>query len=81
MTAQVAAAYMGMPEDLFLAHFSKLGVKDGGLVFWAKFQLDQLIMSQYEYALAAPKGDALAQQYLKWASRRTRRPRDQLTEE
>ncbi|WP_374550535.1 hypothetical protein [Sphingobium yanoikuyae] len=81
MSISVAAAYMGMPEDAFSRHFGKFGVKDSRTVFWAKFQLDQIIMKQYDYIVTAPAGDVLAEQLLEWAGQRTRRPRDQIPDE
>lgn len=47
MTAPVAAAYMGVSQTKFLEQYRRMGVKDGGNVFWARAQLDRIIAKQF----------------------------------
>jgi hypothetical protein len=57
MTAEIAAAYMGVSKGTFLTRFGKTGVKEGGNVLWAKVQLDGMIAKQF--AIKQPRVGAL----------------------
>ena len=47
MTAEIAAAYMGVSKTTFLTRFGAMGVKEGTNVLWAKVQLDSMIAKQF----------------------------------
>jgi hypothetical protein len=47
MTAEIAAAYMGVSKTTFLTRFGATGVKEGTNVLWAKAQLDSMIAKQF----------------------------------
>ncbi|WP_017978580.1 hypothetical protein [Sphingomonas melonis] len=47
MTAEIAAAYMGVSKTTFLTRFGATGVKEGTNVLWAKVQLDSMIAKQF----------------------------------
>jgi hypothetical protein len=76
MQAPIAATYMGASEAIFLERFAHISIREGTNRFWAKTQLDQIIMSQFDYVASAARDDPLAQEYVAWAARRVLRPRD-----
>lgn len=47
MTAEIAAAYMGVSKTTFLTRFGAMGVKEGTNTLWAKVQLDGIIAKQF----------------------------------
>lgn len=47
MTAEIAAAYMGVSKTTFLTRFGATGVKEGTNTLWAKVQLDSMIAKQF----------------------------------
>jgi len=47
MTAEIAAAYMGISKTTFLARYGASGVKEGTNTLWAKIQLDAMIAKQF----------------------------------
>lgn len=47
MTAEIAAAYMGVSKTTFLTRFGATGVKEGTNTLWAKVQLDGMIAKQF----------------------------------
>lgn len=47
MTAEIAAAYMGIAKTTFLTRYGATGVKEGANVLWARIQLDGLIAKQF----------------------------------
>lgn len=53
MTADVACAYMCVSKTTFLTRFGRIGVKEGGNVFWSRAQLDRLVAKQF--ALTQPR--------------------------
>jgi hypothetical protein len=47
MTADVAAAYMGISKSTFLTRYGDVGVREGSNVLWARRQLDAVIAKQF----------------------------------
>lgn len=47
MTAEIAAAYMGISKTTFLTRYGFAGVKEGSNTLWAKIQLDAIVAKQF----------------------------------
>lgn len=56
MTAEIAAAYMGIGMSTFLARYRDSGVQEGHNVLWARIQLDSMIAKQF--SMPQPAGRA-----------------------
>lgn len=50
MTAEIAAAYMGIGKSTFLDRYRDCGVQEGSNVLWARLQLDRMIAKQFSIA-------------------------------
>ncbi|WP_242095452.1 hypothetical protein [Sphingomonas sp. CROZ-RG-20F-R02-07] len=53
MTAEIAAAYMGISKTTFLTRYTESGVREGSNVLWARIQLDAMIAKQFSIAQPA----------------------------
>ncbi|WP_301089747.1 hypothetical protein [Sphingomonas sp.] len=56
MTADTAAAYMGISKTTFLTRFGATGVKEGSNTLWARAQLDGMIAKQF--SIKQPRASA-----------------------
>jgi hypothetical protein len=56
MTAEIAAAYMGIGKSTFLDRYRDCGVQEGANVLWARLQLDRIIAKQF--SMPQPAGRA-----------------------
>ena len=56
MTAEIAAAYMGIGKSTFLDRYRDCGVQEGSNVLWARLQLDRIVAKQF--SMPQPVGHA-----------------------
>lgn len=72
MTAPVAAAYMGVSPNTFLARFGAYGRSEGGNKLWAKAQLDRLVAEQFDLEASAAGPAPIDDPYERWKAGRSK---------